>query len=128
MTLNRLSYRATARDLGQVTLTSFCCFRLGYRTKSQSGHRLSEDSKITYQHKIERSMPCETAKDGIKALLKFFSDCLQPYPGSDGILLVLLHSEHLMDLMREIWLLKNKRYLEKFSVVKGVCFVEEIVR
>ena len=73
-------------------------------------------------------MPCETAKEGVKGLLAFFKNCLDADPESDGILLVLLHSEQLMDLMREIWLLKNKRYIEKFSVVKGVCFVEEIVR
>ena len=47
---------------------------------------------------------------------------------SDGILLVFLHQENLMDLTRELWILKNQKFLEKFSIVKGVVFVEEIVR
>ena len=47
---------------------------------------------------------------------------------SEGVILVFLHQESLMDLTRELWILKNQKFLEKFSIVKGVVFVEEIVR
>jgi hypothetical protein len=113
----------------ELSLTlNFLVLRLGYRTRSQSGRKISSDAKITYQHKIERSVPCESAKEGIRALLTFLEKCLEKDSESSGILLVFLHPENLMDLTRELWILKNKKFMEKFSIVKGVCFVEELVR
>ena len=81
-----------------------------------------------YSHKKDGPVACSTAKDGMKSFIKFFIKCLDRNVESDGILLVLLHREHLMDLMRELWLMKNSRYVEKFFAVKGVCFIEDIVR
>jgi hypothetical protein len=39
-----------------------------------------------------------------------------------------MHPEQLMDLAREVWLSKSKKLAAKFSRVKGVCFIEDIVR
>ena len=105
-----------------------CLERLGYVTTGRHGRKL-RDEDIYYMHEKDKKVPHDTPMEGLEEFGKFLKKHSHR-EGKDGVILMFLHSESVMHLMKDLHgQFRRKRRPDRwFSSVVGFCVLEDFIR
>ena len=99
---------------------------LGFKT-TRRGREL-RSNEISYRHKIDGIMDCETLAESYSNFNRFLVREVERY-SKEGVYLILLHAEHAVYLMKDLWSLRRSKKLESiFDVVVGIGILEDQIR